>query len=57
LISDFLFFIYFIYLFYFSSIFHRPQTFLFRRKGWARTFFKGRKCFSSGAKVGREHFS
>jgi hypothetical protein len=30
--------------------------FLFRRKGWARTFFIGRKYFSSGAKVGREHF-
>jgi hypothetical protein len=39
-----------------ANIFHRPQTFLFRREGWARTFFIG-KYFSLGAKVGREHFS
>jgi hypothetical protein len=40
-----------------ANIFQRPQIFLFRRKGWARTFFKGRRYFSLGAKVGREHFS
>jgi hypothetical protein len=45
------------FLLFYGSIFQRPQTFHFRRKGWARTFFKGRKHFSSGAKVGREYFS
>jgi hypothetical protein len=40
-----------------ANIFQRPRTFLIRPKGWARTFFKGREHFSSGAKVWREHFS
>jgi hypothetical protein len=34
-----------------ANIFHKPQTFFLRRKGWAQTFFIGSKHFSASANI------